>query len=365
MRQWVKKLVEQFEIDVHDPVKSNAADISEERASVLYLVDSFAKFLIDTDQTTARKARENFDEFAKSLLDPKYQETEKLLFRLRQYFSSYRLEEYTYIQKTFDEFKHIIWDFADQLGDDSAFEKTQDRLVKNNLDELREAVESNSIKDLKNKSREFIDFYIELQTKKENRQKRKIDSVKKNLDSVKKKLLETSNAALTDHLTSLNNRKAFDEYMKRQVQIHKITNQNVSLITLDIDFFKKINDTYGHDIGDFVLKECGKLLKSVFSRKDDFVARIGGEEFAIILPDHQVSHAVKKAEDLIERMRKNVYVTGEHQLRFTASLGIAQLQENENKDQWLKRADQALYQSKNTGRNKYTVSSSDSDTKVA
>ncbi len=367
MRQWVKKLLEQFEIeiDVDDVKGKSSVDLTEDRATLLYMLDAFGKYLVDTDQTSARKAREHFDEYAKNLLDPKYEDTEKLLFRLRQYFSSYRLEEYAYIQKTFDEFKHIIWDFADQLGDDATFEKNQDNLIKNNLDQLREAVESNSIQELKSKSREFIDFYVETQTKKTVRNERKVESIKKNLDSVKKKLLETNQAALTDHLTGLNNRKAFDEQMKKHVQLYKLAGHSVSIITLDIDFFKKINDTYGHDIGDFILKECAKLLKGVFSRKDDFVARIGGEEFAIILPDHQVPHAVKKADELMERIRKDVFVTGSHQLRFTASLGIAQLKESETRDQWLKRADQALYHSKNTGRNKYTVSGTEVGQNVA
>ncbi len=124
----------------------------------------------------------------------------------------------------------------------------------------------------------------------------------------------------------------------------------------NIDFFKKINDSYGHDIGDFILKECVRLLNEVFNREDEMVARIGGEEFAVVLPNQSIEHAVQRADEALNRIRNEVFSQGEiKELRFTASMGIAQLLENEEPSEWLKRSDLALYQSKNTGRNKYTL----------
>ena len=129
----------------------------------------------------------------------------------------------------------------------------------------------------------------------------------------------------------------------------------MSLLLMDLDRFKNINDTYGHDIGDFILKECVKLLQSVFHQEGDFVARIGGEEFAIVLPNHNVEHAVKRAEAAMARIRKEVFIVENMELRFTVSMGIAQLSEDETTDNWIKRADAALYESKNSGRNRYTL----------
>jgi diguanylate cyclase len=172
---------------------------------------------------------------------------------------------------------------------------------------------------------------------------------------VKKQLVEANHAMRTDHLTGAYNRKSFDEAIKQHWQLYQISQVPVSLIILDIDFFKKINDRYGHDIGDFVLKECVKFLKEVYARPSDFVARIGGEEFAIILPEHAVEHAVQKAEEGLNRIRKEVFVKQDMELRFTVSMGIAQLENAETVDQWMKRADAALYESKNSGRNRHTV----------
>jgi diguanylate cyclase len=156
-------------------------------------------------------------------------------------------------------------------------------------------------------------------------------------------------------LTGAFNRKSFDENLGEQVTMYGVAKCDVTLCILDIDFFKKVNDNYGHDVGDFVLKECVRLLQSSYGQETDFVARIGGEEFAIVLQEHTYKDAVARAEDVFAKIRKEVFVHDGKELRFTVSMGIAQLQDKENVDQWIKRADTALYDSKHTGRNKWTV----------
>jgi len=357
LKQWVKKLVEQLEWSdsSQNPEASHPVDMSEERATLLYIIDTYSKHLFEIDKQPIRRVRESLDSFAKGLVQPDSKNAEKLLFNLRQFFSSYRLDEYSYVQNTFDDFKRIIWDFAEQLSEDIQYEQTKDAEAAQSLDQLREAVEANSIDALRSKSREFIDFYIKYQSQKDERRTKRIGSMKKNLSVVKKQLLEANHNMRVDHMTQAFNRKSFDEQMKKHQQMSVISQTPVSIITLDIDFFKKINDSYGHDIGDFVLKECVVLLKEVFHRDDDFVARIGGEEFAIILPNFTFEHAIVRAEETLNKIRKEVFVHDKLEIKFTVSLGIAQLLQNETADQWLKRADAALYQSKQTGRNKYTL----------
>lgn len=355
MKQWVKKLVDQ--LDWNEAEKSSAApheDMTEDRATLLYILDTYSKHLFETDKQPVRRVRETMDSFVKGLVSPE-KSSEKLLFQLRQFFSSYRIDEYTYIQNTFDDFKRIIWDFAEQLSDDIQYEQAKDAEAAKSLEQLREAVDANSIDALRSKSREFIDFYIKYQTQKDERRTKRMSTMKKSLSSVKKQLLEANHSMRVDHLTEAYNRKSFDEQMKKHMQMSVISQYPVTLLTLDIDFFKKINDSYGHDIGDFVLKECVKLLKEVFHRDDDFVARVGGEEFAVILPAFNTESAIVKAEEAMNKIRKEVFVHGELKISFTVSMGIAQWTQNETQDQWMKRADSALYNSKQTGRNKYTV----------
>lgn len=354
MKQWVQKLVEQLQ---YDSVSSGreSDDISEDRATLLFLIDVYNKHLFEIDAQPVRRVREYLDEFARELMNPDKTHSEKTLFRFRQFFSGYRVNEYTYIQKSFDDFRGILWDLIDQLGEDFRSEQVEDKEIGISLHSLKEAVEANSINDVKFKAREFIDTYVEHQSRRERRRSKRIKGIKKNLDVVKQQLNEANRSMRVDHLTEAYNRKSFDEKVKQEWQLHEIGKTPVTILTLDIDHFKKINDTYGHDVGDFILKECVGTLKSLFHRSTDFVARVGGEEFSVVLPDYALEHAVIKAEEALNRIRKEVYITGEHKLSFTVSMGIAQLLDGESVESWTKRADQALYSSKQNGRNRFTV----------
>ncbi len=360
MKQWVTKLIQQLDVSFIKPDTTpppELSTLSEDKATILYMIDVYNKHLFEVEKHSIRKVREKLDTLSKALIDPDPKKMEKTLFDIRQFFSSYRIDEHSYIQNTFDDFKRIVWDFADQLSEDVEFENTKDKNLAFHLNGLKEAVDANSIESLRLKSREFINSYIEYQVQKNELRNRRMSTVKKNLDTIKKQLVAANNNLAIDHLTSAHNRKSCDEYIKKLVQINTISPSPVSLIMLDIDFFKKINDSYGHDIGDYVLKECVRILNEVFQREGEMVARIGGEEFVVILPNHSIELAVQRAEEAQRRFRAESFIQGNLDIRFTASMGIAQLLPDENSSDWLKRADTALYQSKNTGRNKLTVAS--------
>ena len=361
----MKKLVQQFEVEKTESVVDVSAQMSEDRATLLYLLDVYHKNLFETDKQPVRKVRDILDGFVRDLMRPSSPEDEKTLFKLRQFFSSHRIEESSYIQKTFDDFKTIIWDFADQLGEDIQAEKKTDADIGASLAGLREAVESNSIEELRAKSREFIHFYISQQSKKHTRRSQRMSRVKKNLDQVRKQLVEANQSMRTDHMTGVYNRRSFDEQMKNHLRLAEFSGAPVTLVIADIDHFKKVNDAYGHDIGDFVIKECASSLRDAFPSDQAFVARIGGEEFAVLLTGISEAEAAQMGENLLEKVRKEVFVHGPLEIRFTISMGIASAQAGETAEAWLKRADEALYNSKNSGRNRLTVATPPIQGKVA
>jgi diguanylate cyclase len=360
MKKWVEKLVQQFDFewDKDGNHKGGGAlpeGMSEERATLLFVIDTFNKHLMEVENHPVRRVRETLDEFSKAILRPGEEGLEKVLFRFRQFFSAYRLDETAYYQKSFEEFRSIVWDLVDQLSEDMSESAKEDHEIRHHLEELKEAVESNSIDYLKSESRKFIDCYVEKQFKREKRASARMKTVRKNLTVVKKQLTEANDAARLDHLTQALNRKSFDEYCRQYLNLAAGSEQPLTLMMLDIDHFKKINDTFGHPIGDFVLKELVKTLKATFHRECDVVARVGGEEFSILLPDFNTEMAMKKAEELMAAVRAQVYVQDQHQIKFTISIGIAQAGTHEEMRGWIKRADLALYNSKNTGRNRATV----------
>ncbi|MFD0672867.1 diguanylate cyclase [Cohnella sp. GCM10027633] len=160
-------------------------------------------------------------------------------------------------------------------------------------------------------------------------------------------MLETM--ALTDPLTGLYNRRYFQESLLANIAMFHRSQAPFSLIILDIDRFKSINDTYGHPVGDIVLKQLGQLLKSK-ARESDVVARYGGEEFVLLLPQANWDNAVAIAE----RYRASIEATPLADLRVTASFGVATMTPGYTDETLIGQADQALYRSKENGRNRVT-----------
>jgi len=168
---------------------------------------------------------------------------------------------------------------------------------------------------------------------------------------------ELKKQANHDYLTDLYNRRYFQQISQDLLNIAKREAIKLSIIMLDIDKFKMVNDTYGHSAGDQVLKHLALVLTE-HTRKSDIVARIGGEEFAVLLLNSDKNSAAVIAEKLRETVDgQSVPIDGETHISFTVSLGVASVDvENEsNIDTALNRSDTALYRAKNSGRNKVMV----------
>lgn len=169
---------------------------------------------------------------------------------------------------------------------------------------------------------------------------------------------ELNEKADKDALTGANSRRALEERGPELMRRAETLNENLSVIVFDIDFFKKINDKYGHAAGDYVLRELGQVVATRVTRSQDFFARFGGEEFVIIL----VGAPVKPASEVAERIRIAIeahnFVFEGAKIPVTISCGVAARMGDENVwESLFKRADDALYQSKQNGRNRVTVAS--------
>jgi len=157
----------------------------------------------------------------------------------------------------------------------------------------------------------------------------------------------------TDTLTGIYNRQYFDNVLDLQWELAARSQTSIAILFLDLDFFKKINDEYGHLIGDKALCHAANILKETAKRKSDMVARYGGEEFAVILPNTQHHIAKELAELIRNQIEQSPLVYGELSINLTASIGINCTVPNNQKScmAFLDQADQALYHAKHTGRN--------------
>lgn len=158
-------------------------------------------------------------------------------------------------------------------------------------------------------------------------------------------------AALTDGLTGMQNRRYFDDALREYLEEFRRIGKPVGLLILDLDHFKQVNDTHGHDVGDKVLRAVADCLRE-FTRFHDVVARLGGEEFAVVAPNMDDDLLLKLAERIRKAIATLNVESGNVRLRVTTSVGMAVWDGSEDADSLYRRADRMLYQAKRLGRNR-------------
>ena len=172
------------------------------------------------------------------------------------------------------------------------------------------------------------------------------------INKVSKKVIKHEESlkkiSYTDQLTKVLNRRKLDEILLKEAYQSNRYNQELSLILIDIDYFKTINDNYGHQVGDKILKQFSTLVNTHL-RTSDFFGRWGGEEFLIICPNTNMQGALALAQK-VQNLTRNFNYT--HDITLTASYGIAQILKDESFNGLMSRTDEALYKAKNTGRDK-------------
>ena len=220
------------------------------------------------------------------------------------------------------------------------------------------------IEELNNiESNEDIDLHVMLNkilsctkslSKNINNMSENLSETKREAEDLKESLKKVTDEGQRDFLTNIYNRKALDEKIDKLTEISKEENSPLCFLMMDIDHFKKFNDTHGHIVGDAVLKMVASTLKDSVKGKD-IVARYGGEEFAILLPDTPITGAMKVAEIIqkaIETKDLKRRDTNESVGQITISIGVSEFRANtDSVPIFMKRADDALYRSKENGRN--------------
>jgi len=171
---------------------------------------------------------------------------------------------------------------------------------------------------------------------------------------LKREKARAEELARVDFLTNLANRRAFYEEGERELQSLQGSNRPAAVVMLDIDHFKSVNDRYGHAAGDSVIRAVAELIRANL-RASDIAGRLGGEEFALLLPDTAAATVLVAAERLRAATEALLVEQDGVRINFTLSIGVAVLADDATLDQWVARADAALYRAKQAGRNRVAV----------
>jgi diguanylate cyclase (GGDEF)-like protein len=223
--------------------------------------------------------------------------------------------------------------------------------VQAQIERLRVAVTTDSLQELKNEALSVSGALTSVVEARKKAQKTVMEELGSRVRDLSRELDEARKEGAQDALTKVANRLAFDQYISKVVGLDGLFGKATCLLMVDIDHFKKINDTFGHPTGDDVLRKLGDALSRTFPRKTDFVARYGGEEFVVILRDTNLREAAIPASRLLAAAR-GVVIAREGGWNITVSVGLAQLAEAESPEDWVGRADRALYEAKHGGRNR-------------
>ncbi|WP_024791037.1 diguanylate cyclase [Lebetimonas sp. JS085] len=216
------------------------------------------------------------------------------------------------------------------------------------------------VKLLKNQEFDKLPKTFEVKNEINAHQKAIIDAakeIKAFINILRSKNEEYYNKAYIDVLTGAFNRRFLEEKEHELFLKYKTLKKQVSVLMFDIDDFKKVNDTYGHDVGDMVLSEIGEIVRGIL-RKDDIFIRYGGEEFVIILEDVKLKEAIKIAEKLRKAIEEEkIKINDEKEISVSVSIGISELnyETDNNLFDTIKRADEKLYIAKRNGKNRWEV----------
>jgi diguanylate cyclase len=258
------------------------------------------------------------------------------------------------LQEAKASFKNMITTFVDRLGHMSDSSGSYQEKIENYAEKLSETEDvlqinvllENLMKDTHTMQAEIVRSREVLLQQRDN-----VESAQEKIRKLQEELSQLSETVRMDQLTGVLNRRGLDEAMVREIARAQRGGGQLSVALLDIDNFKSLNDTYGHNVGDTALQHLAKVIQTTV-RPTDIVSRMGGEEFVILLPDTDLDAAVLTVQRLQRALTKQFFMGNNEKLLITFSAGVALLKNDETEATVIHRADQSMYLAKRAGKNR-------------
>jgi len=249
--------------------------------------------------------------------------------------------------------RSALWLFIQGISRAIPDDRARDDAIGVELERLRSCIDSSDTGEIRRTVIASTTAMEQVIAESSERSQQQIDALSAEVDHFSSQLVEARQQLERDALTSLYNRGAFDEVLERMVHLARLSASRSTLFLIDVDDFKWVNDHFGHPAGDEVLKEVSRCLAACFARRGDFVARYGGDEFAVIVQTEDEHADLELGENAILRVRDLEVPNGDDRIRVTLSIGAARCIPGEEAAAWLARADRALYDAKRSGRDRF------------
>ncbi len=353
----------------HEPTSAQATASGEDAAldAVASLLKNFGENAFDTDNVSARDTRSECEGWAKRITvgggrselgdDGEQKPFKRDFVGVRRYFAAQRAHEREFVGRSLGNLREAVHAFARCLTTTVGEDRAADERVGAQLGKLVGAFQSNDSQAIRYEAEGIVAVVQEVMAKRSESQKRMLGELSEKVSELREELQRVRDQAALDPLTQLFNRAALDAHLDRVADLAFLLSSSPCILMIDVDHFKRINDTYGHPAGDEVLRRVADMQVRNFLRREDFVARYGGEEFVVVIPDSSLHNAELRAERVRQSIEELEIETPKGKIQCTVSIGLASLSSGDSGNSWLARADAALYEAKGAGRNCVRVAS--------
>lgn len=274
---------------------------------------------------------------------------------VREFVREYCKNSATHARTVIGDLRQVVWVFIQNLNQTLAQASETDSRIRDQLGKLESLAQGSSTTELKKEVLATVVTVAQVIEERKRNDHARVEDLGAKVRLLGQELESARKESEVDPLTRLYNRKAFDAFLARTVELSHAFQQPACLLLVDLDRFKPINDTFGHQTGDSVLSKLADVLSRIFLRKNDLVARYGGDELAVVLRETSLRDGTMLADRLLRAVRAVRLEREGTSFGLTVSVGIAQLGVGEDATTWLARTDRALYEAKNAGRDRLSA----------
>lgn len=262
-----------------------------------------------------------------------------------------RRQEKIFVTERLGDYRGIVNDLVSGFREIGHKDENAAANVRKCLVSMQDSIGEDELPKIKTAMAETIAQVHEIFAEQKNHYEAELKRLNDRMSSLREDLTATRAEMKQDSLTQTFNRGAFDMAITQSVNTHYFSGEPVSLLMIDLDEFKQVNDSHGHTAGDAVLRAVAECLARTFIRKNDLIARYGGDEFAVILPNTKVKDGMKLAERFLNQVRGIGIESQDEVISVSCSVGCTEALHEDTVETFINRADKALFEAKAKGRN--------------
>ena len=271
--------------------------------------------------------------------------------QVRRFLVDRRRAEKIFVTERLHTYRDVVEDLLIGLRQMGERDQTTETHIIDSLARLDDAIGTGKLPDIKAALAETIQNVTATFVEQKEAYKAQVQELNSRMSNLRQDLVDAREEMQRDALTDAYNRGGFDQAIETSFNLHVVLGQPVTLIMIDLDHFKEINDSYGHATGDKVLQAVSHTLERTFIRRGDFVARYGGDEFAVVLNDTTAENSKSLVERFLRQANALEIPDVDLKLPVSCSAGFTEMRAGDSVESLIDRADSALYQAKAAGRN--------------